>query len=486
MLVVMLVVTHDASAESRDEDRAMRLATLPALICVALALVFAAPAAADSLVFVKSNNVWLSNADGSGQFQVTFDGTPSSPYSSPSQADDGTIMAVRQPPGQRNQLFRMSQAGLLLNPPINTPAPGPAGAIDAKISPDGTLAAYWFVTTVNDPTCAFCVNVASETLLTHSDRFTKPDEMPQPNTGIMPSWMSNNMLLLSQGAADQWYYQLGTPEGQQWFDDSLMTSSNFQTLDDSEAARTGDRVAVVRGNNAETIVILAMNGPPPTAPTPKCELDGATGGKFFGPTWSQNGQTLAWQEGDGIWSGTIPDLNTCTVTPALIAPGGSDPDFGPAAVNPGPRPPCGNPGNPVACPPPVPPCGNCNPPTGVIKASLRSLLGAESRALRKLGIRGLLSRRQVKVSFTAPGPGGLAASLAAKTITNSAAKVPAVLGSGRLTFAAAGKKTLVVKLGRKGRKLLRHARKAKLTLSATFTPQGGAAATVKKSVALKR
>src|SRR5215831_12823931 len=127
----------------------MRVARLTAMCCAVAFFVVAVPAAADSIVFIKASNVWLANADGSGQYQVTFDGSPSSPYASPSEADDGTILAVRQPPGQRNQLFRMTQSGGLLNPAFNTPAPGPAGALDAKISPNGQLVAYWFVTAVN-------------------------------------------------------------------------------------------------------------------------------------------------------------------------------------------------------------------------------------------------------------------------------------------------------------------------------------------------
>src|SRR5947207_15955286 len=124
----------------------MRLA--PAVVaCCAMLLLGAGPAAADSLVFSRDNNIWLSNADGSGQYQVTLDGTPSSPYSSPSQADDGTIVALRTPPGGRSMVYGMSQNGGLLNPPINTPAPG-TGAIDARGSPNGPLVAYWVVTRV--------------------------------------------------------------------------------------------------------------------------------------------------------------------------------------------------------------------------------------------------------------------------------------------------------------------------------------------------
>src|SRR5215212_5664669 len=159
----------------------MRARALAALgIGVMLALASAAPAAADSLVFVRDNNVWLSNPDGSGQYQVTLDGTAASPYESPSQPDGGTVMAIRQPPGGRNQLWRMTQSGQLVNAPINTPAPGPTGALDARLSPNGSLVAYWFVTAVSDPFCPYCVNVSNRALFSYPDRFTNYDAIGTP------------------------------------------------------------------------------------------------------------------------------------------------------------------------------------------------------------------------------------------------------------------------------------------------------------------
>ena len=454
----------------------MRLASVIAACCATLLLVIAGPAAADSLVFSRDNNIWLANADGSGQFQVTLDGTPSNPYSSPSQADDGTIVALRTPPGGRPQIWRMTQSGGLLNPPVNTPAPG-TGAIDARVSPNGQFVAYWFVTTVNDPGCIFCVNAASQALITRSNAFTNPDDVGNPHFGGWPSWMSNNQLLLTSGSPSQWTYTIGQPEAVQWWGDTDNCGCvNPVTLLDGEVSRDGSEVAVVRGDNQETIVTYTSNNGTANPPTPRCELQGPTG-KFQNPTWSQDGHTLAWSEGDGIWSDSFPTPTDCTGQPHLIVPGAAEPDFGPAAVSPGPRPGCGNPGNPAACPQPAPIC--CSPAS----FKLAGLLSAEVKALKKLRIGGLLRKRQVKVSYTAPGPGTLALKL---TTTGAAAKKSIVLATGRAVFAAAGKKAVVLKLSSKGKKVLRHKRKLKGTLSATFTPNGGAAVTAKRSVSLKR
>src|SRR4051812_32736474 len=241
----------------------MRTRVVPAVLAaaiVAVSLAAAVPAQADTLAFVKDNNVWLSSPDGSGLYQVTLDGTAAAPYETPSLANDGTVVAIRPTPGQRRQISRMTQSGILPNPPINTPAPG-TGAIDAKVSPDGTLVAYWFVTTVFDPTCTFCVDTANRVLLSHSDRFTNADEVGTPNTGGWPSWLSNDTITLGSGSPTQWYYKLGMPQAAEWFADSDLTGQ-FQSLLDAEAAPSGDRLAVVRGDNQESIVILKMNGAP--------------------------------------------------------------------------------------------------------------------------------------------------------------------------------------------------------------------------------
>ncbi len=339
----------------------MRL-QLIALCCATAFLVAAAPAAADSIVFIRSSNVWLANADGTGQYQVTLDGTPSAPYESPSEADDGTILAVRQPPGQRNQLFRMTQSGGLLNAPFNTPAPGPAGALDAKISPNGQLVAYWFVTAVNDPICAFCIQAASQALLSRSDRFTNPVEVGTPNTGIRPSWINNTTVLLSNSNATQWTYTLGAPEGVEWFETNQVGfGSDIKLFDDSEVAPNGSRLVIVRGDNGETLFVFPMTALPPTVPSnPVCFYEHPTG-KFFSPTWSTSGDRLYWQEGDGVWSAPIATPLTASAcgTPVLLVAGASEPDASPAANAPGPRPACANPGNPAVCP--QPPCGGSGP-----------------------------------------------------------------------------------------------------------------------------
>jgi hypothetical protein len=455
-----------------------------------LVLAAASSASADTLTFIKDGNIWLSNPDGSGQYQVTFDGTAEAPYQTPSESDGGVIVAIRKTPGQRNQIYRMTQSGALLNPPINTPAPG-TGAIDGKVSPDGSLVAYWFVTTVSDPGCPFCIVTSNRVLLSHSDRFTNADEVGTPNTGGFPSWIDNQTIMLGDGTPSQWYYRLGMPEAVEWFDDTdIVGSQSFETLLDAEAAPTGDRLAVVRGDNQEEIVILKMNGPPPALPTAGCALQGPTG-KFVDPTWSSDGRLLAWQEDDGVWTISVgADPLACLAygTPVLRIPGAKNPDLSPAALNPGPRPPCGNPGNPTPCPaaPGSPgPTGSGSPTAAggasrtLILTRLNTLLTQTSNAVRSLKISGLLRKGKLKLQFQAPAPGTLTANL-----TAGPGRHPATIASGRHAFAAAGPGTLVLKLTHKGAKLLAGAHVLAATLSLSFTPKDSTPVTATRRLTL--
>jgi hypothetical protein len=66
----------------------------------------------------------------------------------------------------------------------------------------------------------------------------------------------------------------------------------------------------------------------PGVPTMECRMTGAVGGEFGRPSWSPDGTSLAWQEGNGIWAMAIG--RDCSGSAKLVIPGGSGPDWGPA------------------------------------------------------------------------------------------------------------------------------------------------------------
>jgi hypothetical protein len=62
---------------------------------------------------------------------------------------------------------------------------------------------------------------------------------------------------------------------------------------------------------------------------------------------------------------------------------------------------------------------------------------------------------------------------------------PILVASGKLAFSGAGKGGIKLKLTAVGERLLRHAKRLKLTAKGTFTPRGGAAVSVAKKFVVR-
>ena len=108
------------------------------LVLLALALATPSPTAASSIVYVQDHNVWITSPDGSVRHPVTTSGVEPQPYFSPSQADDGTIVA-----GLGKELYRLDQQGGQIGRTIPTVFTGKptaivsAGPFGPRVSPDG-------------------------------------------------------------------------------------------------------------------------------------------------------------------------------------------------------------------------------------------------------------------------------------------------------------------------------------------------------------
>ena len=321
----------------RSKPRLRRLGGTVA-ISLSLALSAATAAHANSIVYLKSGNVWLSSPDASQQYQLTFDGG----WDSPSEADDGTIMAVKG-----GQTYRFTAAGQLLGAPVPTifhnanPSTntGPAGA---RISPDATKQAYWgqSYTSYEDYSCG-CVLFRWEAYMRWgaSDQFNEPNQTKGQQLYGEPAWIDNNTLMVSNVGSvfgdEVATYTIGGGDNSltQWFSDP---DSSVKELQFGTVTRQGDKLAFVASTQAaqDQIRFYQSSGPAPSAPTPMCAITGPPGGQFSYTSFAPDGMQIAWQESDGIHVGSVGPLSDCgSITDRLTLPGGTQPFFGAADVN---------------------------------------------------------------------------------------------------------------------------------------------------------
>ncbi|MBA2642926.1 MAG: hypothetical protein H0U82_08375 [Actinobacteria bacterium] len=332
-----------------------RWAALLAAAASALVVLAASHAAgpADSIVFIKSHNVWLAKADGSGQVRLTRDGTAASPYYSPTQADNGTIVALRGPDGRAvvatfrgggSNVYRLSPGGKRLGSPrialFEPLAALVPRALAAEVSPNGrTLAISQLLYEVVNRSGgqrelkAVALNVVYTDVA--SGKYKGKSELVLQQLGS-PSWIDNRRLLVfdqySQVGAHVYVASVGRKPVPFYRDPArsdLVPDWNAYSLGGGELTRRGDKLALVRaklGGGAPTIELFATRGVS-APPAQRCTLAGRDISLEPGLSWSPDGRTLSWFEDSGIWSTPVRlDAPGCGFAPRLVIRGGVSPD----------------------------------------------------------------------------------------------------------------------------------------------------------------
>jgi len=363
----------------------------PTVLALVLLLVSAVPAAANSLVYVKDSNVWAARPDGTGAVQITADGKPQDRYGYASQADDGTILAVRG-----NRFYRFDRAGRRLASfgSVLTDKPsaiGAVGPIDARISPDGQKVAYWLGIMggwydyahgiyYNDPESAVVYQSAIDGAQLGDTVFWEE-----------PSWLADSQHLLVWERLNGLTPQVASGEiGADhnhftgWFRDrqTFADPAGGHEIGAGELSRDGSRLAALRSggtsglhapyNQLIVYTVAGLDRPP----TPMaCAFQGDNGNEMGAPTLSPDATRVAWAEPTGIWVATIGRSDSCDGWDAkLVIPGGLEPDWGPAEPGAGATAPSAPTPGTGAPPPPTPrtaPAPSLRVATSLRRAALR-------------------------------------------------------------------------------------------------------------------
>lgn len=278
-------------------------------------------ATADSLIFVKGGDVWLSEPDGGRQTRLTTTGG----YKYASQSENGVIAASH---GSRVQV--LSRTGHVVKDfPTSVGENDAYGPFDTEISPDGKNIAYEYFH--YSDFWGLRIGVAYINIASGK-------HVGETHTGwSFPAWI-DNLRLVHSGApttvhTDVMIREIGEPNNTaiEWF-----SHPEAGDLGDVDISRDSSKLAFVGGENEDLLLVYRSTGEVGVDAPQYCYHYLEPNGKYRDPAISPDGARLAWQENDGIHVGPLPDLgNDCSMPDSegrLVIPGAINPDWGPGDV----------------------------------------------------------------------------------------------------------------------------------------------------------
>jgi hypothetical protein len=420
---------HGPQAEEQVE---MRSRTIGALVATAVALALPPAAQADSILYVKAGDVWLSTPDGARQYRVTTTGG----YSYASQADDGTIIALA--PNER--LHKLARDGRVLadfptfvsdGAPVGGAVNQFAGPFEPEISPDGTKVAFEWINSQFDNTagCSATSVPPCHVLtsrqgvgITSSSGFTGFEDYGLMTGWIYPSWVSDTTLVRSDSGAVLNDHAVFTNVGpgladsqlDPWFFDDLAGG----LVSDVELSRDRKVVVGVVGVGKDKLRVYRPLVDPFDAPNwnhtpfaqgnqhvvePCYEYGDPIGGRFESVSIAPDARHIAYGVADGIWVSNVPELSASCAQATeneLRIPGGQYPDWGPADV----------PAAPTGSNPPTTPGGSGSPAPPV-----------PTQPAKALSLR-VACRSACRVSATAVAPAAVARAIGTKNLATGSGK----------------------------------------------------------------
>src|SRR3954451_19748091 len=243
----------------------MSSSKLTALVISLFAFLAFAPAAgAASIAYIGADgNVYLTSPDGKLNKQLTHDATPDNKYRSPSQLNDGRVVAIRRADGSTSFAYflRPSDGGvtaswLMPKSGVGGFAPFTGG----QASPDGGVIAYDY--RHFDCATSPCEGNQRVGFLTGPGQ-TNPCLVNCHIGYVAPRWLPGTAYagMIDQSFGAVYVQKQGSAGPVGWY--QYGGGITFGSFD----VRGGKIVDTVTSGGAEYMVIQSMNGPAPNLPT---------------------------------------------------------------------------------------------------------------------------------------------------------------------------------------------------------------------------
>lgn len=292
----------------------------------ALAALATAPAAsAAGIAYVAGDgNVHLVAPDGSRDVAITANATADSKYRSPSQLDDGRVVALRRAPETSSSFaFFLGRDGQMLDSWL-LPSSGSGGFSPyrgAEASPEGGMIVYDY----RHFDCASypCEGNQRVGFVAGSGQ-TNPCLINCYVGYVAPRWVPGTpyAAMVDQSFHAAYVQQQGSAYPVGWF--QYEGGISLFELD----VRAGRIVTSV--GEQEYMVLEKMTGAPPAAPQSQCSVNMPDDAR---PRLSPDGSMIAWSAPEGVMVSPTPTQSggtgtLCQLSPQLVAAGGSEPAWG--------------------------------------------------------------------------------------------------------------------------------------------------------------
>lgn len=342
--------------------RRSRLTGLVVAAGAAVALpIAAAPASADSLVYVKNGAVYISQPDGSQARPIN---TTNNDWAWPSETDGGIIaVAGGLPrtdgtfnPSGGDEIYEFNQQGAQVAGPVPTEGTystvgDPEYVSHFRVAPDNSNVAWTDTSGFTDPFAAWRKPDGSGTFSSANDSYGSPLPYSSPEW-----WGPGHLLITHDGVqytsnAQYALYNLADGSAPGWnSDEAIGNASSFQVV----MSRNGLKWAVMTDDGPdnggtiqhiaitlETTAVTPPNGDITdthcTITLPASQFATNHGSYLASMSFSSDGSTLAWGEDGGIYEANVSNPNDCSAVTGsvhLVVPGGQMPFLGAAALSP--------------------------------------------------------------------------------------------------------------------------------------------------------